>query len=347
MDFPLHRAKTKDADTSEHLWLSDGIIVPETDKKGLGRIQKSTAPHLHEVHLPSHRQQPGHENEINRHLKHIHDHVQSAPDSHPAQSPQSTHSYHHRQLNHSALYSDQTQAVHKPYHTYYAGAAHRPYHHDSAKHAHLALHPINYHHREDKPYKNTIQAGNSLFNSRGVNAGNTGHYLSPESFSTPLAGLAASLPLRRAVYDELAELNGKSPSVLGEPGLDPRLACARTVSTFLHRTIGVPIVDGVASLEDEMRRRWHKGHFVHFTWDGSDGTLQPFDVVVGHRKLGEHSHTALYTGGGLVFNNNAVHKDLRYEPVDIFKSRQTPNHRLGYANTEIYRWVSDDGSILI
>jgi hypothetical protein len=146
----------------------------------------------------------------------------------------------------------------------------------------------------------------------------------------------------QVLYKSLAEFDGQSPSVLGERGLSPRLACARTVSTLLHRAIGLPVVDSVIGLEQEMRTSHAGGgHFEKFGWNGSASNLQPFDVVVGHRGMGVNSHVAIYTGNGEVFNNNASREDLSYDPVSIFSRPQTIHNKFGYADTVIYRWVPD------
>jgi hypothetical protein len=145
----------------------------------------------------------------------------------------------------------------------------------------------------------------------------------------------------QVLYRSIAEFDGKSPSVLGERGLNPRLACARTVSTILHRALGLGVVDGVASLEHEMQTARSGGHFQKFAWDGTAASLQPFDVVVGHRGMGEHSHAAIYTGNGEVFNNSDIRENLSYDPVSKFNKVQSAQHRLGYANTVIYRWIPE------
>src|ERR1700678_1278361 len=89
----------------------------------------------------------------------------------------------------------------------------------------------------------------------------------PNFSTTPGSEQGAGLDsLRRQVlYKSVAEFDGQSPSVLGERGLNPRLACARTVSTVLHRAIGLGVVDTVAGLEQEMQKAHAGGgHFERF-----------------------------------------------------------------------------------
>ncbi len=239
--------------------------------------------------------------------------------------------------HHHAVQSWHHRLHHRPEYAY--RREHEPYYRHEPEHAYSVHHVLRPHsERAVSRYGNSNRT-----EERGD--GNKVQAMPIPNFSTS-PGLEASAGLNslreQVLYTATAELNRQRPElVLGERGLDPRLACARTVSTILHRALGLGVVDSVYNLEREMQAAHGRGHFERFAWNGSSSSLQPFDVLVGHRGMGEHSHAAIYTGNGEMFNNNAAHRNLQFDSVSVFDRKQTDRNRFGYASTSVYRWVPD------
>ncbi len=163
----------------------------------------------------------------------------------------------------------------------------------------------------------------------------------------PRAADVPPVPAKPATPDQPGDIQGEIQKNVGksvielEPGINPRLGCARMASHILHEADpSFPETNNSA----EFRRLLKEHGYEEVTVKPGDQALaqgQAGDVIIGRRPDGMPSHAAISMGDGKVFNNNSDSGKGQVDSIDQFNQgmHDSKGHwnKNGFADVTIFR----------
>lgn len=101
-----------------------------------------------------------------------------------------------------------------------------------------------------------------------------------------------------------------------DPNIDPDVGCARAVSLAVSQAYGVNVNEvNVNRLESRLRG-------LGFQEVNSTRDIKPGDVILAYRPNNDYSHSAIYMGNGMIFNNDSETQLMRQQSINKFNSAE-------------------------
>lgn len=101
-----------------------------------------------------------------------------------------------------------------------------------------------------------------------------------------------------------------------DPSIDPDVGCARAVSLAVSQAYGINVNEvNVNRLETRLRG-------LGFQEVNSTRDIKPGDVILAYRPNQDYSHSAIYMGNGMIFNNDSETQLMRQQSINKFNSAE-------------------------
>lgn len=101
-----------------------------------------------------------------------------------------------------------------------------------------------------------------------------------------------------------------------DPNIDPDVGCARAVSLAVSQAYGISVNEvNVNRLESRLRG-------LGFQEVNSTRDIKPGDVILAYRPNQDYSHSAIYMGNGMIFNNDSETQVMRQQSINKFNSAE-------------------------
>lgn len=101
-----------------------------------------------------------------------------------------------------------------------------------------------------------------------------------------------------------------------DPNIDPDVGCARAVSLAVSQAYGINVNEvNVNRLESRLRG-------LGFQEVNSTRDIKPGDVILAYRPNQDYSHSAIYMGNGMIFNNDSETQVMRQQSINKFNSAE-------------------------